>query len=109
MKTASRFSARCRRQSKISTRLNSISRRGEKSRQRFAKNDCRVKLNELWIKSGFGLLNEIKKSIIALTLAVAGIQTVFSSFVLIIPLLVCLKNHKIAPTDTLYPRFRDRF
>ena len=35
-----------------------------------------------WIKSGFGSLNEIKTSIVALTLVVVGIQTVFSSFML---------------------------
>ena len=35
-----------------------------------------------WINSGFGSLNEIKNSIIALTLLVLGIQTIFSSFML---------------------------
>lgn len=35
-----------------------------------------------WIKSGFGSLNEVKNSILALTLIVLGIQTVFSSFML---------------------------
>lgn len=33
-----------------------------------------------WISSGFGSLDEIKKSIIALTLLVLGIQTFFSAF-----------------------------
>ena len=36
----------------------------------------------IWIKSGFGALNEIKNSILALTLIVIGIQTIFSSFML---------------------------
>ncbi|MDP7196062.1 MAG: glycosyltransferase family 2 protein, partial [SAR202 cluster bacterium] len=35
-----------------------------------------------WIRNGFGELNEIKNSILALTLIVVGIQTVFSSFML---------------------------
>lgn len=35
-----------------------------------------------WIKSGFGSLNEVKNSIIALTLIILGIQTIFSSFML---------------------------
>lgn len=35
-----------------------------------------------WIKLGFGSLNEVKNSILALTLIVLGIQTVFSSFML---------------------------
>ena len=35
-----------------------------------------------WIKSGFGDLNEIKNSIIALTLITIGIQTIFSAFML---------------------------
>jgi len=35
-----------------------------------------------WIKSGFGSLNEVKNSILALTLIVLGIQTIFSSFML---------------------------
>ena len=35
-----------------------------------------------WINAGFGELQEIKKSIIALTLTIAGIQTIFSSFML---------------------------
>jgi len=33
-----------------------------------------------WLKSGFGSLNEIKNSIVALTLIVLGAQTIFSSF-----------------------------
>jgi glycosyltransferase involved in cell wall biosynthesis len=35
-----------------------------------------------WVKSGFGSLNEIKNSIIALTLITIGIQTIFNSFML---------------------------
>lgn len=35
-----------------------------------------------WLKSGFGELNEIKNSIVALTLITLGIQTIFSSFML---------------------------
>jgi glycosyltransferase involved in cell wall biosynthesis len=35
-----------------------------------------------WVKSGFGSLNEVKNSILALTLIVLGIQTIFSSFML---------------------------
>lgn len=35
-----------------------------------------------WIGSGFGALEEIKNSIVALTLVVIGIQTIFSSFIL---------------------------
>ncbi len=35
-----------------------------------------------WINSGFGELQEIKNSIIALTLIVIGIQTIFSAFML---------------------------
>jgi len=35
-----------------------------------------------WFKSGFGELYEIKNSIIALTLIIIGIQTIFSSFML---------------------------
>jgi glycosyltransferase involved in cell wall biosynthesis len=35
-----------------------------------------------WIKSGFNSLNEIKNSIVALTLITLGIQTIFSSFML---------------------------
>lgn len=35
-----------------------------------------------WLKSGFSELNEIKNSIIALTLITLGIQTIFSSFML---------------------------
>jgi len=35
-----------------------------------------------WIESGFGSLNEVKNSIVALTLVVLGIQTIFSSFML---------------------------
>lgn len=35
-----------------------------------------------WIKSGFGSLNEIKNSILALTMITLGIQTIFSSFIL---------------------------
>ncbi|MEM0465335.1 MAG: glycosyltransferase [Candidatus Pacearchaeota archaeon] len=35
-----------------------------------------------WIKSGFGSLNEIKNSIVSLTLITLGIQTIFSSFMI---------------------------
>lgn len=35
-----------------------------------------------WLNSGFGALNEIKNSILALTLTIIGIQTIFSSFML---------------------------
>lgn len=35
-----------------------------------------------WISSGFGSLNEIKSSILALTFVILGIQTIFSSFML---------------------------
>jgi glycosyltransferase involved in cell wall biosynthesis len=35
-----------------------------------------------WLNSGFGALNEIKNSIVALILIVLGVQTVFSSFML---------------------------
>jgi glycosyltransferase involved in cell wall biosynthesis len=35
-----------------------------------------------WIRSGFGSLNEIKNSIMALTLLIIGIQTISSSFML---------------------------
>jgi glycosyltransferase involved in cell wall biosynthesis len=35
-----------------------------------------------WINSGFGSLNEIKNSIVALTLVILGVQTIFSSFML---------------------------
>jgi glycosyltransferase involved in cell wall biosynthesis len=35
-----------------------------------------------WIRSNFGSLDEVKNSIVALTLIVLGIQTVFSSFML---------------------------
>ncbi len=35
-----------------------------------------------WLNTNFGALNEIKNSIIALTLIVVGIQTIFSSFML---------------------------
>ena len=35
-----------------------------------------------WIKSDFGNLNEIKNSVLALTLITLGIQTIFSSFML---------------------------
>lgn len=35
-----------------------------------------------WFNSGFGSLNEVKNSIIALTLIVLGTQTIFSSFML---------------------------
>jgi glycosyltransferase involved in cell wall biosynthesis len=35
-----------------------------------------------WIKNGFGALQEIKNSIIALTLIITGIQTIFSAFML---------------------------
>jgi len=37
---------------------------------------------ERWISTNFGSLNEIKNSIIALTLVVLGVQTIFSSFML---------------------------
>jgi hypothetical protein len=35
-----------------------------------------------WISSGFGVLNEIKNSLVALTLLVIGMQTLFSGFML---------------------------
>lgn len=35
-----------------------------------------------WLSSGFGELQEIKNSVLALTLIIAGIQTIFSSFML---------------------------
>jgi len=35
-----------------------------------------------WLNTGFGELQEIKNSIIALTLITIGIQTIFSSFML---------------------------
>jgi len=35
-----------------------------------------------WIKSGFGSLNQVKNSILALTLIIIGMQTIFSSFML---------------------------
>ena len=35
-----------------------------------------------WLKSGFSELNEVKNSIVALTLITTGIQTIFSSFML---------------------------
>ena len=35
-----------------------------------------------WIKTGFGVLTEVKNSILALTLIIIGIQTIFSSFML---------------------------
>ncbi|MEK9135099.1 MAG: glycosyltransferase [Patescibacteria group bacterium] len=35
-----------------------------------------------WLNDGFGALQELKNSIIALTLIIAGIQTIFSSFML---------------------------
>jgi len=35
-----------------------------------------------WLSSGFGALQEIKNSVVALTLLVIGIQTIFSSFML---------------------------
>ncbi len=35
-----------------------------------------------WMKSGFGSLNEVKNSIVALTFVVLGVQTIFSSFML---------------------------
>ncbi len=35
-----------------------------------------------WVKTGFGLLTEVKNSILALTLITIGIQTIFSSFML---------------------------
>jgi len=35
-----------------------------------------------WINSGFGSLNEIKNSIVALTFLTIGVQTIFSSFML---------------------------
>jgi glycosyltransferase involved in cell wall biosynthesis len=35
-----------------------------------------------WLKSGFGEINEVKNSIVALTLVIIGMQTVFSSFML---------------------------
>lgn len=41
-----------------------------------------IKIFLKWINTGFGALNEIKNSIVALTLIIVGIQTVFSSFML---------------------------
>lgn len=41
-----------------------------------------VKILSGWISSGFGALNEVKNSILALTLVTIGIQTIFSSFIL---------------------------
>lgn len=35
-----------------------------------------------WVRSGYGSLNEIKNSILALTFLIIGIQTIFSSFML---------------------------
>jgi glycosyltransferase involved in cell wall biosynthesis len=35
-----------------------------------------------WIKSGFGSLQEVKNAIVALTLTVLGLQTIFSAFML---------------------------
>jgi glycosyltransferase involved in cell wall biosynthesis len=35
-----------------------------------------------WVKTGFGALDEVKNSILALTLIILGIQTAFSSFML---------------------------
>ncbi len=35
-----------------------------------------------WLKTDFGALNEIKNSIVALTLIILGFQTIFSSFIL---------------------------
>jgi glycosyltransferase involved in cell wall biosynthesis len=35
-----------------------------------------------WISSGFGSLDQIKNSIVALTLSVVGVQTIFSAFML---------------------------
>jgi len=35
-----------------------------------------------WISSGFGELSEIKLGLVALTLFIVGVQTVFSSFML---------------------------
>ncbi len=35
-----------------------------------------------WLKTGFGPLNEVKNSILALTLITVGIQTIFSAFML---------------------------
>lgn len=35
-----------------------------------------------WIKTGFGALNEVRNSIVALTLITVGVQTIFSSFML---------------------------
>jgi len=43
-----------------------------------------------WIDSSFGQLNEIKSSLLALTLIVIGIQTIFSSFMLSI---IGIKNN----------------
>lgn len=41
-----------------------------------------IKIFLRWTSSGFGALNEVKNSIVALTLIIAGIQTIFSSFML---------------------------
>ena len=35
-----------------------------------------------WVTGGFGSLNEIKNSVVALTFVVLGVQTIFSSFML---------------------------
>ena len=35
-----------------------------------------------WVGNGFGSLNEIKNSIVGLTLIILGVQTIFSSFML---------------------------
>lgn len=35
-----------------------------------------------WVSSGFGSLNEIKNSVVGLTLVIFGVQTIFSSFML---------------------------
>lgn len=47
-----------------------------------------------WVMSGFGVLNEVKNSIVALTLITVGIQTVFSSFMLSILGIKETKNRK---------------
>jgi len=35
-----------------------------------------------WLQSGFGPLNEVKNSLLALTIIIIGVQTIFSSFIL---------------------------
>lgn len=48
-----------------------------------------------WVKTSFGALNEVKNSIVALTLIIVGIQTIFSSFMLSILGIKETKNRKL--------------